>query len=300
MIRLLSNNLFVALSFSALVLSFYFLTNGDLSLVGVIRTVLLFLMAVGLNFLCRRFRIIGMKSHFTMVIFSVLMTLVFPVLSIKALVVGAMWLMAVYYSFLSWEQPERSRHYLIYIGTLLGLAQLLDAYSVLLFIPFFVLFYQNAVLNIAYYLLSIMYFIMVLLVYLSILFVTDNMDIAFDLIPMALIDYSIYQIPTVSFMLPSFLLLVGLHFLSLRSYRFRYPNRSIKINTLFALQMLIAAVLLLLSSAPGLFIMLCLPLAILLAVGFSFRGDQLLSNALFMAFLLMSMLSSFGLNMLKL
>ena len=237
MIKLLSNNLFVALSFSALILSFYFLSYQEFTTTDFLELGLLYGMAVGLNYICRRFRIIGMKSHFTMVIFSLLSVLIFPILGVKALVVGIIWLLAVYYSFLSWEQPERSPYFLIYIGTLLGLAQILDPYSVLLFVPFFVLFYQNAVLNPRYYFLSLIYFSLVIGVYLSLLFFFDKWPQSMELIPLPKFDFGIFQISAISFLLPSFLLLLIVHLVSLRNYRFRYPNRSIKINYLFLEEM---------------------------------------------------------------
>lgn len=271
-------------------------STGRTGQLFVLENIVLLLMGITLDFICKRFRIIGRKSHLALVVFALLTVLIMPILSFKSLVVGFIWLVAVSLAFSSWEDQNKSRNNLIYIGVLLGIAQTLDHYSVLLFVPFFVLFYQNAVLQISHYLLSIFYFLLVLLSYVGILFVMDLLSASWYLIPNLHFDYSNFSIPLIRTLLPVLVIMIIVHLLNLRSYTFRYPNRNIVINMLFALQLLFAAILVLLSSANSLFILMTLPASILLAVGFTFKQESVFVKVAFITVVSISLAASIFFN----
>lgn len=274
---------------AAVIIAFNTWCVGDLSNVKIWESVVLLVMGIGLDFICKRFRIIGRESHLTVVIFALLTVLVMPILSFKALVAGLVWLVAVYLAFDSFEEPEKAHHHLIYIGISLGVAQTLESFSVFLFIPFFLLFYQNAVSSMRTYMLSVLYFVMVVLCYMGVLFVMEIPEKMWTLLPQISLDYSSFTTPIIRVMLPLLMVLIIAHLLSMRSFPFRYPNRNIMINLLFTYQLVIAAVLVLISSAPGLFILLCLPAAILISVYFTFLQERLSAQALFYAFVVSSL-----------
>ena len=229
-----------------------------------------------------------MKSHFTVVIFALLSSLIIDVLDLRALVVGALWILAVYFSFRSWEDQDQAKNNLIYIGILLGIGQLLDHHSFLLFLPFFILFYQNAVLKWNYYLLSLLYFILVLISYLALIYAFNQFELAPSLIPSFHFEYGQFWTPMIAVFLPLVVGMIAIHLLQLRNYRFRYPNRSIKINMLFALQLLLAIGLMMLSSGSSLFILLAIPSSILLSVGFTFKQNSFFINVVFGAIVLLT------------
>ncbi|MFY0644263.1 MAG: hypothetical protein JXR19_07335 [Bacteroidia bacterium] len=288
MIRSLSNNLFAALAFSLVILSYHFWTLYGFQTEVLPELIGVFVLGIALNFLCRRFRIIGMKSHFTVVIFCLLASLIIDVLDLRALVAGGIWILAVYFSFRSWEDQDQAKDHLIYIGILLGIGQILDHHAFLLFFPFFILFYQNAVLKWNYYFLSLMFFFLVLIGYLSFLFAIDQFELAESLIPKFQFEYAQFWTSTISVFLPLVVLMLVIHLFNLRNYRFRYPNRSIKINLLFGLQLLIALLLMMLTSASSLFILLAIPSSILLSVGFTFKQNSFFINAVFLALILVT------------
>lgn len=289
MISRLTHSLSNALIFSMLIIAFHAWTIGKVGAVFIWENVILLAMGLSLDFVCKRFRIIGTQSHLSLVFFSLLSVVVVPLISLKALVVGFIWLIAVFLAFSSWEEQDRSRSNLIYIGVLIGIAQTLDHFSVFLFVPFFVLFYQNAVLNIGHYLLSFFYFLLVLFSYVGLLFVMDIPERAYQLIPSPNFDYSSFGIPIIRTVLPIVALMIIVHLFSLRSYTFRYPNRSIVINFMLSLQLLFAAILVFITAANSLFILMMLPASILLAVGFSFKRDSIFVQAAFAAFVVISL-----------
>ncbi len=296
MINKLTNNIFYAIGFAAVIIGIHAWSTGRTGQLFVLENIVLLLMGITLDFICKRFRIIGRKSHLALVVFALLTVLIMPILSFKSLVVGFIWLVAVSLAFSSWEDQNKSRNNLIYIGVLLGIAQTLDHYSVLLFVPFFVLFYQNAVLQISHYLLSIFYFLLVLLSYVGILFVMDLLSASWYLIPNLHFDYSNFSIPLIRTLLPVLVIMIIVHLLNLRSYTFRYPNRNIVINMLFALQLLFAAILVLLSSANSLFILMTLPASILLAVGFTFKQESVFVKVAFITVVSISLAASIFFN----
>lgn len=289
MIQKLTNNWFFAVSFSALIIAAHTVFNGEFSSLKIWEAVIVLLMGVGLNFVCKRFRILGRESQLPVVIFALLGVVIMPIISLKALVAGLIWLIAVYLAFDSWEEPEQASSHLIYIGILLGVAQTLDEFSVFLFIPFFLLFYQNAVFQLRYYLLSVVYFTLVLLCFSGVLYVMEMPDRIWDLVPVIHADLSAFKTYTMRVMLPVIVALLLNHLLRMGRYPFRYPNRNININLLFLYQLLIAAALVLISAAPGLFILLGLPASILLAVYFTFLQESASVQALFYAFFIGSL-----------
>lgn len=245
------------------------------------------LLAMGLvlNMLCRRFKIIGRRSHMVLLVFSMLSGLLFPVLDIRALVSGSMWLVAVYLAFDSWEDQERGRTNLIYIGVLLGVSQLLYHHAVYFFLPFFILFYQNAILNLRDYLLSLLYFVMVLAAAVAFSVAMGVEDGLMRLIPSFEMDYSEMLIPQFRVMFPVLAVTILVHLMVLGTYRFRYPNRSILINRSFFYQFALGLLLVGLSASAGMLVLVVLPVSILLSVAFSFTEGKALPQALFLALL---------------
>lgn len=289
MIQKLTNNWFAAVGFSAVILTAHTVFNGQFSSLMIWESALVLLMGIGLNIVCKRFSIIGRESQLPLVIFALLGVVIIPILSLKALVAGFIWLVAVYFAFDSWEEPERANQHLIYIGVLLGVAQTLDEFSVFLFIPFFLLFYQNAVFQLRYYLLSVVYFILVLLCFSGVLYVMEIPEKIWNLLPVIQADLSAFTTYTMRVMLPVLVLLIVNHLLRMGSYPFRYPNRSININMLFLYQLLIAAAMVLISAAPGLFILLSLPASILMAGFFTFLQERASVQGLFYALIIASL-----------
>ena len=285
MIKAVSNNYLTAILFSLIILSVNMLPYGfeNLALTG-----LLFVCSVILDIICQRFRILGMKSHLPLVITSLLSVLMLKYLDIELILVGGLWLVALYLSFKNREGEANPVHSLIYIGVLLGIAQTIEQWAVFLFIPFFIMFFQSAVGHIRFYVISIMYFLLVLFIYTSVIYVMEIIDQAWQLIPSPSFDYSVFNTPLVKLYLPFVTLILVIHLLFMGSYRFRYPNRSIIINYMLLIQLVIGVLLTIVTANTAFFAIILLPMGVLVSVGFAFNQHRLFIDAAFAAFILLT------------
>ena len=284
MIAYLSKRRFLTYFFSLLVLAVLVVGQAVWDSNTIIRFALAFVLGLGLNLFCSRFRIIGARSFIPVLIFSLLLCMVAPVLSFKALAVGAVWVYAIYLAFQSWEDTDLSGRNMAIVGICIGVAQLFDPHAIFLVLPIFVLFYQNAVLQARWYFLSIIYMLMVIFCYVAVLYYLRDMQLAWELVPHLEFDVDLFNRVEVRMLLPLTLLLLIFHFLRLGSYQFRYPNRSMKINRLLGLQLLFSFVVLMLGSPDSWLILICLQTAILLAVAFVFNQGSLAVNVFFLVY----------------
>ncbi|MBR9861280.1 hypothetical protein GYB22_11140 [bacterium] len=295
MIKTLSNNYFSALLFSLVILSIHVLgaipeSTKEWALLGM-----LFSQMIILDILCQKYRILGIKSHLPLIVCSLLSIIIIPYLGTALILMGYLWLLAIYLSFGSREGNISSVHAMIYIGTMLGVAQTINHWSVFLFLPFFIMFWQNTVQSPQHFIISLIYFAMVLAIYTGVTFVMEIIDKAWSLIPEPTFDYSLLNTPLIKVFLPFVVLMLVLHILSMGNYKFRYPNRSIIINYMLLSQLVIGAVLILITADPGFFALIILPMAALLSVGFAFNQGRLIVEVGFAVFMLISI----GMSMLQ-
>lgn len=297
MIPRILNNFLLSLLLSAAILGFHSLgvENKDWEFWTKLGS--LFVMGVSLNMLCRRFRIIGVKSHLTMVVFAIFSVLLIPHLEVRTLVVGYFWLAVVFFAFNSWEQPENTRNNAIFMGIALGITQILESNAVFLVIPVFALFFQNSVSKVQYYVISVIYFIMVVFIYGSVLYFLDMNEAIPSLLPRLGTGLKILDEPIIGLVMSVLIVYLLIHLANLSSYKFRYPNRSININLIFLYQILYNSALVLFSEGVGLIVLIGLPISVLLSVGFSFKKDSLVANAAFMALLVWTLLLSGFINL---
>jgi hypothetical protein len=221
-----------------------------------------------------------------MVIASLLAILSFKYLNLELVIVGFLWIIAIYLSFRHREEEANPAYSLIYIGVLLGIAQTIEQWAIFLFLPFFIMFFQSAVNQMRFYILSLLYFMLVLFIYVSVIYVMEIIDQAWLLLPDPTFDYTLFNTALVKVYLPFVILMLVIHLLSMGSYKFRYPNRSLIINYMLLIQLVVGAVLILITANSAFFVLMILPLSVMLSVGFAFNENKLFIDAGFVAFVL--------------
>jgi hypothetical protein len=204
------------------------------------KLILLLVEGLLLNYLCFRFGILGMRTNLPLVIFCTLGVLVVPQISLGDLIYGAVFLGAFFLAFESSEHQELSGAYMIYFGVLLGVAQSVNAISILLMPPVFVLFMQAGRRRPRHFILSIIYFLMVSAAYAGLLFVMELEHKIVQLIPVLTFDYSVFNSILFKLTVPFIVGSLIVHFLSLGRYSFRYPNKSKIVNYTMLFQLILS------------------------------------------------------------
>jgi len=282
-IRLITEKIGSALSISVLMFAVFCIILGYQDSTSLFKVSILFLEGLLLNFLCFRYSIIGQKNNAVLVIFTILSVLVLPEISVKDLLYGLVCLGAFFLAFESREQPKYTRNYLIYFGLLLGVSQLTNSISVLLLIPAFLLFIQTGTRDIRGFLLSIFYFVIIVIAFSCILYVVDLPDKISSLIPNLTFDYLSFDTILYKLFLPFLLLSILIHFLSLNTYRFRFPNKSKILNFTMLIQLLIVLALIVITADNNLIIYAVMMASVLLSFAFVYKRDNIFANSAFLS-----------------
>jgi len=281
LIKLLTEKIGSASVATLILLTSYGIIIGDSSIEAVTKLTLLFAEGLLLNYLCFRFSILGVKSNLPLVLFCTLSVLVIPDLSIGDLIYGAVFLGAFFLVFESREQEKLAGRYMIYFGILLGIAQTISNISILLMLPVFILFIQAGTSKPGHFVLSITYFIMILISYSGLLFVMDLPDKIWDLIPQLALDYSVFNSILMKLAVPFIVISLVVHFLSLRGYRFRFPNKSIILNYTMLVQLASSIVIVIISTELNILTYSIMAASITLSFAFAYKQDNIFVNASF-------------------
>lgn len=244
---------------------------------------LLFIQGVVLNALCARYSILGTKTQLPLILFIVLSVLILPNLALRHLVLGFVWIAALFLSFESEEDEKLSTNYIMFFGVLLGIAQTIESASILLFLPVVLLFIQTGKRSAKSFFLSFLYFIMVILCYIGILFVMEIPDKMFEPIPNLTFDYTVFNTIVIRLFFPLVIINLIFHFLNINSYPFRYPNKAKILNYTLALQLAIAFFLVISTAQLEFLIYFVHPAAVLLSFAYAYTAEKTIVNAAFAA-----------------
>ncbi|MDB4107823.1 hypothetical protein N9595_05100 [Bacteroidia bacterium] len=274
----------------ALVIGYWFILDfGSTSL--LLKLGLLLVEGLLLNYFCLRYSILGLESNMPLVLFSILSVLIVPDLSYSDLIYGIIWLAAVFLAFECRENPNASTNYMIYFGVLLGVAQTINHISVLLIIPVFILFLQTGTRGPRSFILSGVYFLMIVFSYAGVVYVMGIQHKIWELIPRLSIDYTAFNTIITKLFFPFILLSIAIHILLVNSYKFRFPNKSKNLNYTMLIQLIIALILLAITSEINLFIYVILASSILLSFGFVYKKSSTFANAAFASLVCISLCS---------
>lgn len=256
-----------------------------------LKVIVLLLEGLLLNFLCFRYSIVGQKNNAVIVTFTILSVLVLPEISLKDLLYGLVCLGAFFLAFESREHPKFTRNYLIYFGLLLGISQLTNSISILLLIPAFLLFIQTGTRDVRGFLLSIFYFLMIVFAYSCILYVVDLPDKIKTLVPNLTFDYLSFDSVHYKLFLPFLLLSILVHFLSIKTYKFRFPNKSKILNSTMFFQLFIILVLIVVTADDNLIIYVVMMGSVLLSYAFVYKRDAVFVKSAFLGLICIALAS---------
>lgn len=291
MIRLLTEKIGPALALSIVVLVGYVFVLADYSWVHIAMLLMLLAEGLVLDYLCYRFGIVGRSTHLPLVLFTLLAALLVPDLGVGTLVYGAIFLSGFYFAFESIKQPKQASSFVIYIGILLAIAQVLDSNSILLLASVLLLFIQAGNRKLRHYLLGLFYFLMVLFSYSSLLFVMELDHKIWELVPSLSFDYSVLNRVIMKLVIPFLTVSLIVHILLLGTYKFRYPNTTKIINFTFLTQLIVSFILVLLAAQPDILAYGLMPAAILLSFAFSYKDKSVFANAAFASLVVICMMS---------
>jgi hypothetical protein len=290
-IQLLSKKATSAALLSAVLFMSYWFLVGESTLSYFFKFTLLIGEGFLLNYFCYRHSILGKPTNLPLVMFTVLAVLIMPELSYADLIYGAVWLGAFFLAFESREHPEKSTSYVIYVGVLLGIAQSVSSISVFLLIPIFILFIQTGIHSSRSFLLAGLYFIMVQIAYIGIVYVMELEHRIGMLVPAVAFDYSVFNTILNKLVVPFVIVSLIIHFLSLNSYKFRYPNKSIILNFTILIQLVSAVILMMLTAEVNLYIYVIMASALLLSFGFLYASGRIFVNAAFASLMCIAVMS---------
>lgn len=293
MIQLLTEKIGASILLSVLILLSFGIVMSDSSMATIAKLVAILAEGILLNYLCYRFSILGIKTNLPLVLFCTLAALVIPQLATGHLIYGAVFLGALFLAFESREIPELSSSYMIYFGVLLGIAQTISNISVLLMLPVFILFAQAGTRTPRHYVLSVIYFFMVLLSYSGLLFVMELEDNIWELIPSLSFDYTVFNTILIKLTVPYILISLVVHFITLGSYRFRYPNKSNILNYTMLIQLVGSALLILLTAELEILTYAIMAASILLSFAFGYKQKNTFVNASFASLICICIMSLF-------
>jgi len=244
-----------------------------------------------LNYLCYRYKLIGVSTNLLSPVFVLLSALIVPELSYLHLIYGLIYLGAFFLAYESREHSKRSSSYLIYIGVLIGIAQILSNFSVFLLVPIYVLFIQSGPRRVRDFLLSVLYFFMIIVCYLGVLFIIDLSEKSTELIPV--FTFSLEQVLASwsLILIPYVLVLATVHFLMLNTYPFRYPNKSKITNYTMLLQAVLGMLLVSFSGEVSFLIYPLMAIAVILSMAFRYKESSVFVNAAFLSMILLSVSS---------
>lgn len=291
MIKLLTEKKSSALLVAAVILTYYGFVVGDNNMGTISKLILLLVEGLLLNYLCFRFGILGMRTNLPLVIFCTLGVLVVPQISLGDLIYGAVFLGAFFLAFESSEHQELSGAYMIYFGVLLGVAQSVNAISILLMPPVFVLFMQAGRRRPRHFILSVIYFLMVSAAYAGLLFVMELEHKIVQLIPVLTFDYSVFNSILFKLTVPFIVGSLIVHFLSLGRYSFRYPNKSKIVNYTMLFQLILSVFLVLLTAELDILVYTIMAASVLLSFAFGYGQQNFFVNASFVAIICICLVS---------
>lgn len=291
MIQLLSKKATSATLLSAVLYMCYWFLVGESTLSYSFKLMLLMGEGFLLNYFCYRYSILGKPTNLPLVMFAVLTVLIMPELSYADLIYGAVWLGAFFFAFEGKEHPERSTNYAIYVGVLLGIAQAVSSISVFLLIPIFILFIQTGIHSSRSFLLAGLYFSMVQIAYIGIVYVMELEHRIGMLLPAVAFDYSVFNTILNKLVVPFVIVSLVVHFFSLNSYKFRYPNKSIILNVTILIQLVSGVILMMLTAEVNLYIYVIMAAALLLSYGFLYASGRVFVNAAFASLICIAVMS---------
>jgi hypothetical protein len=281
LIHYLTHKIFSSLIVACLTLIGFYVIMGDYSYATSAKVFLVLIEGLVLDYFCFKNGILGQKTHMPLVVFSVLSVLLMPALAFGDLVYGAVCLSAFFLAFEAGNNPEKAPTLMMLFGVLLGIAQAVSNISILLMLPFFVLFRRTGIREPRSFILSIVYFLMVVFSYLGLLFVMELSPQMRSLIPSLSVDYSVFNTILFKFFVPYALLCIVIHFLGINSYLFRYPNKSKILNYTMLIQAAIAVALILLTAEMNLMIYVLMSSTVLLSFAFVYNRSSVFVNAAF-------------------
>ncbi len=285
MIHFLTQKVFTSFIVACLTLFGFYVILGDYSYATSAKVFLILIEGLALDYFCFKNGILGQKSHLPLVIFSVLSVLLMPSLAFSDLIYGAVCLSAFFLAFEAGNNQEKSATLMILFGVLLGIAQAVSNISILLMLPFFVLFIRNGIREVRSFILSIVYFLMVVFSYLGLLFVMELSPKMQSLAPSLSLDYSVFNTILVKLFVPYVALCIVVHFLNINSYQFRFPNKSKILNYTMFVQAAIAVALIILTADMNLMIYVIMSSTILLSFAFAYKKTSIFVNAAFASLL---------------
>ncbi len=291
MIQLLTKKALSASLLSILLFMSYWYVVGESTGSYFFKYILLIGEGFLLNYFCYRYSILGKATNLPLVMFAVLSSLIMPELSYADLIYGAVCLGAFFFAFEGREHPERSTSYVIYVGVLLGIAQAVSSISIFLFIPIFILFIQTGIHSSRSFLLMATYFIMVQVAYIGIVYVMELEHRIAMLIPDVALDYSVFNTILNKLVVPFIVVSLVVHFLSLNSYKFRYPNKSIILNFTILIQLITAVLIVIFTAEIDLYIYAIMASALLLSYGFVYASGRVFVNAAFASLICIAVMS---------
>ena len=266
---------------------------GDSSISMIAKLILLLVEGLLLNYLCFRFGILGINTNLPLVLFCTLTALVVPQLSMGDIIYGGVFLGALFLAFESREHRKLSSSYMIYFGVLLGIAQAFSNISLLMMLPVFILFAQAGTRRPRHFILSFTYFAMVIISISGLLFVMELEHRIWELIPSLSFDYSVFNTIVIKLTVPFILICLIIHFLSLNSYRFRYPNKSIIFNYTMLLQLACSILLVILTAELDILMYAIMAASTLLSFVFGYKQDSTFINSAFASLISICMMSLF-------
>lgn len=291
MIKLLTEKINGAILLSVFILTSFGLIMGDSSLQTLAKLTLILTEGILLNYLCLRFKILGKQTSLPLVLFCTLSVLIVPQLAIGNLIYGGVFIGALFLAFESREHLELSTNYMIYFGVLLGIAQTINNISIFLMLPVFVLFAQAGTRSAHHFILSIIYFAMVLLSYSGILFVMELEEKIIDLVPSLSLDYSVFNTILIKLTVPFILISLAVHFITLGTYRFRYPNKSNILNYTMLIQLGLSVLLIIVTADLDILTYAIMAASILLSFAFAYKQENTFVNASFASLICICILS---------
>ena len=283
MIHYLTHKIFTSFIVACLTLFGFYVILGDYSYISTAKVFLLLIDGLLLDYFCFKNGILGKKSHLPLVVFSILSVLLMPALSFGDLVYGAVCLSAFFLAFEAGNNPEKSSMLMMLFGVLLGIAQAISNISILLMLPFFVLFIRTGIREARSFVLSIVYFLMVVFSYLGLLFVMELSPQMGSVVPSLSLDYSVFNTILVKLFVPYVILCIIVHFMGISSYQFRYPNKSKILNYTMLIQAAIAVALILLTAELNLMIYVLMSSTILLSFAFGYKKTSVFVNSSFVS-----------------
>lgn len=291
MIKLLTEKIGGAVLLATAILTGFGLIIDDGSITMITKLALLLAEGLLLNYLCFRFGILGINTNLPLVLFCTLTALLIPQLGMGDIIYGAVFLGALFLALESREYPRLSSSYMIYFGVFLGIAQAFSNISLLMMLPVFILFAQAGTRKPRHFILSFTYFAMVIISISGLLFVMELDYMIWELIPSLSLDYSVFNSIVIKLTVPFILICLAIHFLSLNSYRFRYPNQSIILNYTMLLQLVFSVLLVIITAELDILMYTIMAASILLSFIFRYKQDSTFINSAFVSLISICMMS---------